>query len=251
MNLLKQYILHVHEVRRILLKCLALFFVLFIICLTHAQNLYKHFMGLVITMIPHAAHTAPTLPIIAPSQLSFTVTLLLLMPYLLYQLWQFIAPAVYHVERKRMVFLLGLSIGLFYLAVLLTGMIASILFTINHINLDQTAYTQLITHIQAYTSLTSTMMIGIGTMCQVPLVIIVLNRSDCLHLDALKAKRRYWIIAAFLLGMLLTPPDVASQILFALPMCFVFELGILLAPMFKPTRKVLAHATLHCDIDEI
>jgi len=166
-----------------------------------------------------------TTPFTVPLKAAFVSALLLGMPYLLYQLWSFIAPAL-HVREQRQIlpFLIG-SILLFY------GGVAFAYTVICPITLGFFAHcapqgVQIMTDIQSYLDFMLRMLLAGGLAFQVPiLTILVVNLGLC-SVQQLIYLRPYVIVGAFVLGMLLTPPDVFSQIMLALPMWGLFEAGL-------------------------
>lgn len=217
------------EIRKRLLKSAVFALMLFIPLFFYANQLF------LLLAKPLLAHLKGpmiainvTAPLLVPIELAAKVACLLSIPYLLYQLWAFITPALYKNEGQMLVktyiaslclFLLGLSFCYFFVLPLLFGFFTQA--TPNQI--------QLLPDISYYLSLTSRFFLLFGCTFQIPVIIFFLIKADLLSYHQLKQARPYVIVCAFTLGMLLTPPDVLSQVLLAVPMCLLYELGLFFA----------------------
>lgn len=214
------------ECRQRLLKSVACLLILFVPLFFYANPLFgwlakplmQHLKGQMIAI-------NVTAPLMVPIELALKTAFLLSVPYLFYQLWQFISPALFQHERGMVRHLLLASIVLFYLGVTFCyWVVLPLIFSF----LVQTVPdgVALMPDISYYLSITSRFFILFGLAFEVPVVVVFLVRSKLLTIDQLKKARPYLIVAAFTIGMLLTPPDVLSQVLLALPLCVLYELGI-------------------------
>ena len=165
---------------------------------------------------------------ITPIKLVFYLSVFIAMPYLLYQVWAFIAPGLYKNERRFALPLLVISIILFY-----TGMVFAffVIFPIVFGFFTSIAPegVTMMTDISNYLDFIMKLFLAFGLAFEVPVVTIMLTYTGLVSVKTLKHYRPYIIVGAFTIGMLLTPPDVLSQLLLALPMWFLFELGLLLS----------------------
>jgi sec-independent protein translocase protein TatC len=156
------------------------------------------------------------------------------LPYVLWQMWAFIAPGLYRHERKLAVpvivssflfFLIGMSFAYFIVFPVAFGFFAGY----------APAGVQMMTDIDKYLSFVLTMFIAFGVTFETPVIVIVLVRLRVVTLAQLKAIRSYVIVGAFVIGAIFTPPDVISQLLLAIPLWLLFELGLLLARFVVPS----------------
>ena len=171
--------------------------------------------------------TQITSPLFIPLQLAFNLALIASSPYLLYQLWSYIAPALYRNEKKLFYSLLILSSILFLLGLSFCyTLVLPLLFRF----LTQTAPSQitLMPDMAHYLNFISHFCLLFGFSFQLPLLNTLLIKINIISIAQLKTFRPYAIISAFTLGMLLTPPDVLSQLLLAVPLCLLYELSIIL-----------------------
>ena len=156
------------------------------------------------------------------------LAIVLTIPWILYQLWAFIAPGLYKHEKRLVVPLLVSSSILFYLGMLFAYFVVFPLvfgfFT--KVTPDGVA---IMTDISRYLDFVTKMFIAFGAAFEVPVITFVLVMTGVTTVEALSAARSYVIVAAFVVGMLLTPPDVISQVLLAIPVWLLFELGLLMS----------------------
>jgi sec-independent protein translocase protein TatC len=158
---------------------------------------------------------------------------LIALPYVLWQMWAFVAPGLYHHEKKLAVpvlvssflfFLIGMSFAYFVVFPVAFGFFAGY----------APAGVQMMTDIDKYLSFVLTMFIAFGVTFETPIVVIVLVRLRVVTLAQLKAVRSYVIVGAFVIGAIFTPPDVISQLLLAIPLWLLYELGVFLARFVVP-----------------
>lgn len=226
------------ELRRRLIYCAITFVCIFAVLFYFANDLYtllalpllKHLPvdnGLIATNI--------VAPFFVPFQLTTVVALFLTIPIFLYQLWAFIAPALYQHERALVWPLLLLSILLFYIGVCFAYFI---IFPIMFGFLTQTAPqgVQVRPDISQYLDFTLKLLFTFGAIFEVPIAIILLVWTKAVTQDQLKAFRPYAIVGAFVIAMLVGPPDVISQTLVAIPLCLLFELGLLFSRQFSKKK---------------
>jgi sec-independent protein translocase protein TatC len=222
---------HLIEVRKRLLRCLLVLGALVLILFPFANPLYTTLAQPLLKHLPNGSHMIATQvasPLIAPLKLTIVIAVLIAIPFLLYQIWAFVAPGLYKQEKRFVGPLLLASSALFYIGV------AFAYFLVLPIIMQffvQTAPAGVVvmTDISSYLDFVLQMFLAFGITFEVPLIVLLLIRTGIVDHQTLVNQRPYIIIGAFVVGMLLTPPDVFSQILLAVPLCLLFELGLLLS----------------------
>jgi sec-independent protein translocase protein TatC len=227
------------EIRRRLFYCFATVAVFFVVFCIFSTELYHAIALPLLKYLPHNSKmiaTALTAPLVVPLKLAAAAAIIVSMPIILYQLWGFIAPALYRQERRLATFLLLLSTGLFYLGMLFAYFIIFPLTFRFLIGLTPPDVV-VMPDIGHYLAMVYQLFFAFGASFEVPLLILVLVWSGVVHLETLIAKRPYFIVGAFIMGMIFTPPDVISQISLAIPLCLLFEAGIWLARLYPGKVK--------------
>ncbi len=170
-------------------------------------------------------------PFMVPLKILLMAALLLALPIVLWQVWGFVAPGLYTHEKKLVLPLVVSSTVLF-----LVGVAFCYFFVFGQVfSFIQSFAPKSITaapDIEAYLSFVLTMFIAFGLAFEVPIVVIVLARMGLVSVEKLKASRGYFIVGAFIVAAIVTPPDVVSQLALAIPMCLLYELGIWAAQIF-------------------
>jgi sec-independent protein translocase protein TatC len=178
-------------------------------------------------------------PFLVPLKITLLAAFLLALPVVLYQLWAFVAPGLYSHEKRLVMPLVVSSTLLFFLGV---GFCYFFVFG-QVFKFIQGFAPKSITaapDIEAYLSFVLTMFIAFGAAFEVPVVVMVLARMGLVSIEKLKAFRSYFIVLAFIVAAIITPPDVVSQLALAIPMCLLYEVGIWAAQIF--IRKTQAPA---------
>jgi sec-independent protein translocase protein TatC len=174
----------------------------------------------------------PVAPFLIPMKLALLVAFLITLPYLLYQLWSFVAPGLYKHEKRLVYPLLASSVFLFYLGIIFVYFVLlPMMFQVIPGFVPQTA--EFKPDIAQYLDFVVMMFMAFGISFEMPIATILLITTGMTTAEKLKQKRPYVIVGAFVLGMILTPPDVISQIMLAIPMWILFELGIIASKFFK------------------
>jgi len=171
-------------------------------------------------------------PFMAPLKFTFFVSAMLAMPYVLYQIWAFIAPGLYANEKRIALPLFASSVVLFYggIAFAYFVVIKLIMGFIVNIAPDSIA---VMTDISSYLNFVLKLFFAFGIAFEIPIATILLVKAGITSTASLAAKRPYIIIGCLVIGMFLTPPDVFSQLFLAGPMWLLFELGLLFAKMVE------------------
>lgn len=224
-------LIHLIELRHRTLCTLIWFGVLFLLFFFYANELFAALMHPLVKILPNhegLIATRITAPVLTPLKLAGNAAMLFSAPCALYHLWRFMSPGLYQQEQKLLRSTLVLSFILFLAGVLFCYyLILPFMFQFFFHSLpkdvlfmpDMTNAMDFITR----------MLLLFGLCFQVPLICRVLVRSKIVDIMLLKKIRPYIIVSAFTIGMLLTPPDVLSQIMLALPLCVLYELGIIFA----------------------
>ena len=167
-------------------------------------------------------------PFLTPLNLTFLVSLLVSMPFLLNQIWRFIAPGMYENEKTLSFLIMLSSLVLFYLGVLFTYFLVLPL-VFGFFTGAAPEGVLIMTDISRYLDFVLSMMFAFSFAFEIPIFIFLLIWSGISSSESLRSKRPYVIIGCFTVGMLITPPDVISQSLLAIPAWILFELGIVMA----------------------
>lgn len=223
---------HLIELRSRLLKMLAATGVVFIVLLPFANVLFDYVSAPLRAMLPMESAGMIAIdvasPFLTPLKLSFLAAVLLALPYLFYQIWAFVAPGLYRRERRLVFPLVVSSTLLFY-----TGMVFAyfVVFPLMFKFFVAVAPegVAVMTDIHRYLNFIIKIFIAFGIAFEMPIATLLLVRTGTVTPQGLSRNRPYIIIGSFVLGMLLTPPDVFSQVLLALPLWGLFELGLWLS----------------------
>jgi len=225
---------HLLELRRRLLRSVVVIVLVFAGLAVFANEIYEAVAMPMLANLPVGSSMIATdvaAPFFTPFKLTLVVAIVLAVPYLLWQLWAFIAPGLYKREKRLAAPLLISSTLLFYAGIAFAYFIVLPLALGFFANAAPEGVA-IATDISRYLDFVLAIFMAFGIAFEVPVVIILLCWSGMTTPDNLRKKRPYIIVGAFVVGMLLTPPDVISQTLLALPMWFLFELGVLLASLY-------------------
>ncbi|QDY40547.1 Sec-independent protein translocase subunit TatC [Candidatus Pantoea soli] len=219
---------HLIELRKRLLNCIIAVFVIFLCLVYFANDIYHAVASPLISQMPVGASMIATdvaSPFFTPIKLTIIVSVFLAVPVILYQVWAFVAPALYRHERRLVMPLLFSSTLLFYVGVAFAYFIV---FPLAFGFFAKTAPqgVTIATDITNYLDFVMTIFMAFGVAFEVPIAIVLLCWTGITTPEDLKKKRPYILVGAFVVGMLLTPPDVFSQTLLAIPMYCLFEVGV-------------------------
>ncbi len=230
---------HLTELRSRLLRSLLVVALILVSLLYFSNDIYAFFSEPLRKLLPPggtmiATDVASTF--FAPFKLTLVVSLLIAMPYILYQIWGFIAPGLYKHERMFAIPLFVSSIALFYLGMAFAYYVAFPLIFgfFSHITPVGVAYTP---DISKFLDVALKLLFAFGFIFEIPIATVLLVWSGITTVDAMRKKRPYVIVGCFVVGALLSPPDVLSQTLMALPMWLLFEAGIFASRMIKPRAE--------------
>ncbi|MGR3913605.1 MAG: twin-arginine translocase subunit TatC [Gammaproteobacteria bacterium] len=232
---------HLVELRNRLLRGLGAVLVVFIAFAPFANDLYEILARPLMSALPPGnsmISTEPHGPFFVPFKFALACAFAVAVPYLLYQIWAFVAPGLYAHERRLVVPLLLSSSVLFYLGIAFAYFVVfPIIFTFFTSTAPEGV--AVMTDINAYLSFVIKLFFAFGVAFEVPVATLLLIRMGVTTAEKLKTKRPYIIIGAFVMGMLLTPPDIFSQTLLAIPVWLLFEAGLLCAKYLLPKHTGL------------
>jgi sec-independent protein translocase protein TatC len=186
--------------------------------------------------------TGVSAPFLVPMKVTLVLALILSLPWVFYQAWAFIAPGLY-AHEKRLVLPLVFSSSLLFIA----GVAFCYFFVFGRVfhfiaNFAPSSIA-VMPDIENYLDFVISMCLAFGATFEVPVVVVILVRMGFITVEKLKSIRPYVIVGAFVISAIVTPPDAVSQLALAVPMCLLFELGLLLAPVFvRVTRAPEEHA---------
>ncbi|SRR5579883_1479002 len=222
------------ELRTRLIYSLMVLFILFAGLMYFANQLYTWLALPLLKFLPqgHLIATEIVSPFFVPFKLAFLVSLLLAVPFFLYQLWAFIAPALYGHERRLIWPFLLVSALLFYAGIAFAYfVIFPMLF--HFLARVAPAGVMLSPDISEYLDFTMKLMLVFGGLFEIPIIMVLLVSTNLVSRERLIKWRSYAIVGAFIIGMLLAPPDVFSQTILAVPIWLLYEVGILLSRFIK------------------
>ncbi|MBV1961630.1 MAG: twin-arginine translocase subunit TatC [Immundisolibacteraceae bacterium] len=222
---------HLLELRQRLVRSLLVLAALILAMMPFAKDIYAFLAIPLMAVLPENASliaTGVASPFLAPFKLVVVLALFAAVPFLLYQLWSFIAPGLYKNERRLAVPLLISSVILFYCG---AAFAYFVVFPLVFAFLTQAAPegVAVMTDISSYLDFVLKLFFAFGIAFEVPIATLLLILSGVVTRKQLAGYRSQIIVAAFVLGMLLTPPDVISQVMLAVPIWLLFELGLLLS----------------------
>jgi len=230
------FVSHLIELRDRLLRMLIAVAVMVLALFPFANKLYLIVATPLMARLPEGntmIATQVAAPFLTPFKLALVAAVFLAMPYLLYQLWAFVAPGLYRHEKRLAVPLLVSSILLFYLGMLFAYFVVFPLIFAFMVGTTPEGVAMM-TDISAYLDFVLALFFAFGVAFEIPIATILLVALGLTTPAALVEKRPYVIVGTFVVGMLLTPPDVISQTLLAVPMWLLFELGILFSRLLLP-----------------
>jgi sec-independent protein translocase protein TatC len=242
---------HLLELRDRLMRGGGAVLVLFIAAAPFANTLYEYLAMPLMAALPEGnsmISTEPHGPFFVPFKFAFAFATAVAMPYLLYQLWAFVAPGLYEHEKRLTIPLLLSSSILFYLGILFAYFVVfPVIFAFFTSTAPQGVL--VMTDISAYLSFVLKLFFAFGLAFEVPVATVLLVRMGITTPAKLSAKRPYIIVGAFIVGMLMTPPDIFSQTMLAIPVWLLFEAGLYFSRSIKPRSKTESED--HDEEDEV
>lgn len=240
---------HLVELRARLIRILLILFLGFLPCAFFARELYSFLAFPLLEKLPQGGQMIATevvTPFFIPMKVALMVAFLVTLPHTLYQVWAFVAPGLYSHEKRLFLPLVFISSLLFF-----AGM-AFAYFVVLPLVFEFIVYfapegVAVMTDISEYLNFVLTMFLAFGITFEVPVFVLILIRTGLVSIEKMKSIRRFVLVGAFIIGAIFTPPDVMSQILLAIPLYLLYELGIILAAlsMKQSGRRSVASAMQH------
>lgn len=231
---------HLVELRQRLIWALLIVMLVFLSLFYFANDLYAYLSEPLTALLPPGTSmiaTDVTSPFFAPFKLTLVLSIFAAMPFILHQIWGFIAPGLYSHERRIAIPLLISSIALFYSGIAFAYFVVFPLIFgfFTSVGPENVA---VMTDISSYLNFVLKLFFAFGIVFEIPIATLLIIWSGLSTVEDLTSKRAYVVVGCFVVGMLLTPPDVISQSLLALPMWLLFELGIILGRVIvrKPSE---------------
>jgi len=236
------FISHLVELRSRLVK--AAFGVLLAFCILFflwpgPAVLYDFVAKPMVDSLPAGSHmiaTGITTGFLIPLKVTFLLAFVVSLPWVLYQIWAFVAPGLY-AHEKRLIAPLVISSSLLFIAGTAFSYFLVFGRVFKFINEFAPKSIVITPDIENYTDFVMTMCLAFGTAFEVPIVVVVLVRMGLVSIEKLKSIRAYIIVGAFVISAIVTPPDIWSQLFLAVSMCLLFEIGLLAAPLFARATR--------------
>jgi len=222
---------HLVELRDRLLRCVIALVLVFICLFPWARDLYSMLAKPLLASLPAGGQliaTEVTAPFLVPIKVTLMAALVIALPYLLYQIWAFVAPGLYAHEKKlvmplvttsTVLFLCGMAFAYFLVFPIVFHFIISV----------APEGVAVMTDIGKYLDFVLTLFLAFGVTFEVPVAVVILVRMGMVSVAKLREIRPYVIVGAFVIGAIFTPPDVVSQVMLAVPLWVLYELGIFVA----------------------
>ena len=236
------FISHLVELRNRLVKAVAVVLLVFLALVAiwpGPAAVYDFIARPMMIALPNDARMIATgviTPFLVPMKVTLLAAFIVSLPWVLYQMWAFVAPGLYAHEKRlvaplvissSLLFVLGVAFCYFFVF----GKVFRFIYDFAPKSITVAP------DIENYLDFVMTMCLAFGVTFEVPVVVVVLVRMNLMTVEKLKAIRPYVIVGAFVIAAVVTPPDIMSQLFLAVPMCLLFELGLLMAPLFvRATR---------------
>jgi sec-independent protein translocase protein TatC len=238
------FISHLIELRSRLVKAASVVIVIFLCLMPWAGHIYDLLAYPMIHALPQGSKMIATgviTPFLIPVKVTMLVAFMISLPWVLYQLWAFVAPGLY-AHEKRLIAPLVISSSVLFLSgvAFCYFMVFGVIF--HFINNFAPTSIAVAPDIDSYFDFVMTMFIAFGLTFEVPIVVIVLVRLGLVSVQKLRQIRPYVIVGAFVVAAVVTPPDVMSQLLLAVPLCLLYELGLMVAPLFVKATQAPAQS---------
>jgi len=238
LNTSETFISHLIELRERLLRIVMGLVLVFLCLFPFANKIYTLLAHPLLTRLPAGGHmiaTAVTTPFFVPMKVALLAAFVISLPHTLYQVWAFVAPGLYTHERRFMaplivastlLFIVGMAFAYFLVFPVVFGFITS----------TAPEGVAVMTDIGSYLDFVITLFMAFGMAFEVPVVVVMLVRFGMVNIKTLKEIRSYVVVGAFVLGAIFTPPDIISQIMLAVPLWLLYEVGILAAGLVNAKK---------------
>ena len=235
----ESFVAHLIELRTRLLNITVALLLVFVCLLPWASDLYALLAQPMLAKLPKGGQmiaTDVTTPFFVPLKVAMMAALLIALPYILYQLWRFVAPGLYEHEKRLVVPLIVASTLLFFCGMAF-AYFAVFPVVFGFITASAPEGVAVMTDIDKYLSFVLGMFVAFGVTFQVPVAVILLVRMGVVSVEKLREIRSYVIVGAFVIGAIFTPPDVVSQFMLAVPLWLLYEAGIVVASWMKAKER--------------
>jgi sec-independent protein translocase protein TatC len=241
MNTSESFIAHLIELRKRLVRSVIVLLLAFICLFPWSSKLYALLAQPLLAKLPKGGQmiaTDVTTPFFVPLKVALMAAFLIALPFILYQVWRFIAPGLYAHEKRLVVPLIFASTLLFFCGMAFAYFVVfPVVF--GFITASAPIGVAVMTDIDKYLSFVLTMFMAFGVTFQVPVAVVLLVRMGVVSVAKLREIRPYVVVGAFVVGAIFTPPDVVSQLMLAVPLWLLYEAGIVVASWTKPVEKSL------------
>ncbi len=232
----ESFLSHLVELRNRLVRAFLAVIVVTVCLLPFASNLYDFLASPMMHALPEGTRmiaTGVVTPFLVPIKVVLLVALVLTLPYLLYQAWAFIAPGLYQHEKRLVLPLVMAStvlfvVGMAFCYFFVFGVVFKFVYSIAPASISVAP------DIENYFNFAIGMFLAFGVTFEVPIVVIVLARMGIVSVAKLREIRPYVIVGSFVVAAVVTPPDAVSQLLLAIPLCLLYEIGIMVAAIITP-----------------
>ena len=227
----ESFLSHLVELRDRLIRALLAILIVFLCLFPWAKDLYALLAQPLLSKLPSGGQMIATDVVgvfLVPMKVALMLAFLIALPYVLYQVWAFVAPGLYAHEKRLALPLVAASVVLFFVGMAFAYFLVfpTVFGFMAKIAPEGVAW---MTDIEKYLSFVLSTFVAFGVTFEVPVIVVVLVGIGVVDIAKLKEIRPYVIVGAFVIGAIFTPPDVISQLMLAIPLCLLYELGILLA----------------------
>ncbi|SRR5450830_1433896 len=233
------FISHLIELRSRVVKACVVVLVVFLCLMPFAAHIFDLLASPMLHALPAGSKMIATgviTPFLIPIKVTMLAALIISLPWVLYQMWAFVAPGLY-THEKRLVAPLVISSSVLFI----TGVAFCYFFVFGvvfpFINNFAPKSVSVAPDIDSYVDFVLTMFMAFGITFEVPIIVIVLVRMGLVPLAKLKQIRPYVVVGAFVVAAVVTPPDIMSQLMLAVPLCLLYEIGLLVAPIFERATR--------------
>ena len=240
MNVEGSLLSHLVELRTRLIRMLGGLMIGFIPCAFYARELYTILAQPLLEKLPQGGQMIATdvaTPFFVPMKVALMLAFVITLPYTLFQIWAFVAPGLYKHE-KRLALPLVIASSLLFFSGMLFAYFAALPLVFEFITYFAPEGVAVMTDINKYLSFVLSMFMAFGITFEVPVLVMVLVKTGAITIEKLKEIRPYVIVGSFVIAAIITPPDVISQFMLAVPLCLLYEVGIIIADFtFKKNNK--------------
>ncbi len=222
---------HLLELRTRLIRIISVMMIGFIPCAFYARELYTILAQPLLEKLPQGGQMIATdvaTPFFVPMKVALMLAFVITLPHTLYQAWAFVAPGLY-THEKRLALPLVIGSSLLFFSGMLFAYFAALPLVFEFITYFAPEGVAVMTDINKYLSFVLSMFMAFGITFEVPVIVMILVRTNLISIEKLREIRPYVIVGAFVIAAIVTPPDVISQFMLAVPLCLLYEVGIIIA----------------------